>query len=166
MKQEGFRTYSLAKGGFSVEVPSDWTVIESRSEDVPGAQFLAPPPEGKRAVRHYISVDFFPRGNKVYSSPAEYEDYVASHDCPSAETARKAAPLDVGGVQARELRWCKPLPQSPEYAPEGRLAMRTVLLETGGGFYAINDAGPEDEGGAYAGVFRRVLETFKAGKPS
>lgn len=151
-----FQTFVSERGGFSVEVPAEWTVLESRPEESPGAQFLAPPPKGKRAVRRYVTVDYYPKGNRDYPDPAAYIDSVASREL----SARDVSPASAGGLRGVELRWSKPLPQSPEFAPKGRLLVRTVLLEAPGGFYALGDYVPEGDAGDPQQVFERALATF------
>ncbi|MFA6317017.1 MAG: hypothetical protein WC943_06325 [Elusimicrobiota bacterium] len=160
MKKPDFTAYSLSGGKCSVEYPSAWTVIENGAGLNPGAQFLAPPPkDGKRAVRRYLAVDYYPKGNVMYST---VEDFVASHSRSGpGRSSEPLKPASVAGIAAQELVYRKPLPQSPEFAPKGTSVSRVLLFEANGGFYALSDVAPEgsptDEGGA----FDRLLKSFK-----
>lgn len=154
-----FIVFSHEAAGFKVEAPSDWTVIENPSGMNPGTQFLSPPAKGRRMFRRYITVDFFPAGNPGYSS---VEDYIAAHTRSLPGVSREESrSIKVAGIPAQEVVWRKPLPQSPEFAPKGTMATRAVLLDYGGGFFALCDSRTDSEPADAGGVFERVLRSFK-----
>ncbi|MBI5625464.1 MAG: hypothetical protein HY924_16925 [Elusimicrobia bacterium] len=162
MKKSEFTAYSLASAKFSVEYPAGWTVIENEAGFNPGVMFLAPPPQGKRAVRRSLTVDFYPKGNTQYSS---IEDYVSSHTRPGPDrSSEPLKPAAVAGIAGQELVYRKPLPQSPEFAPKGTLVTKVRLFAANDGFFALADAVPEgspaDEGGAFA----KLTASFKLAK--
>ncbi|MBI4679295.1 MAG: hypothetical protein HY748_17105 [Elusimicrobia bacterium] len=159
MKKPDFIAYTHEKAGFAVEIPSAWTVIENRPEFNPGVQLLAPPVKGRRAVRRSMTVDFYPAGDKQYSS---IEDFISARtrSLPgySYEELKSAT---VAGIPAKELAWRKPLPQSPEFSPKGAMVTRALLFSYGGGFYVLADATAEGDPEDAGGLFARLVKSFK-----
>ncbi|MFA5139714.1 MAG: hypothetical protein WC728_10820 [Elusimicrobiota bacterium] len=138
-KKSGFSIYSDEKGGFSLEVPADWTVIRNDN----GAQFLAPPGKGKRSVRSYLTADRYGKDRPLMLA-----------------TVGPATPATLSGLAAKEYRWRKPLPQSPEFAPKGDSLTRAVVLERKDCVYVVSLVSPASEGDRFAAQFQRSLETF------
>jgi hypothetical protein len=160
MKTAKSVAYSHAQARFASEVPADWTVIENPAGEPPGVQFLAPPPQGRQAVRPYISVDFHAAKGGRY----------ASLDACLAERTRDrygrshgpVTDIKVGSLAGKEFTLTRPLPQSPEFAPQGEQSVRTILLPAADGFYEVCFAAARADAAAQAAVFERFLGAFKA----
>lgn len=159
MSKQGFVNFSHDKAGFAADIPADWTVIENSAGFNPGAQFLSPPPRGRRAVRRYMTVDFYPADDKQYGS---IEEYVTAHtrSMPGYSHDELKSAM-VSGFPAKELVWMKPLPQSPEFAPKGSLVTRALLFPYGGGFFVLCDARREGDPADAGRVFERLVKSFK-----
>ena len=151
--------YSHASARFAAEVPADWTVIENPAGEPPGVQFLAPPPQGRRAVRPYISVDFHAAKGGRYAS---LEACLAerTRDLPGRSHG-PVTDIKVGSLAGKELTLTRPLPQSPEFSPKGEQSVRTILLPAADGFYELCYAAPQGSAPAYADVFAHFLGTFR-----
>ncbi len=159
MKTEKFVAYTYAPARFTAEVPSDWTVIPNPAGDTPGTQFLSPKPSGARAVRPYISVDFYTTDNARYASLAACL-VEGTREQPGRSHGPIAA-IQVGSLTGQEYTLIRPLPQTPQSAPKGRLSERTVLLSVEDGFYELCFTAPEESTAAHAEAFNRFLETFR-----
>jgi len=159
MKTARFVPYASGPARFSAEVPEDWTAIENPAGDVPGVQFLAPPEKGRKAVRPYISVDFYARDSRQPS----LEAYLAqqTRERPG-RSAGAVGERPVGSGTAKEFTATQPLPQSPEFAPNGTLTVRTLLLPAASGFYELCYAAAEPDAPAPAAAFQRFLASFRA----
>lgn len=166
MKKPEFLVYSLAagaSGGCSVEYPSAWTVMENESYFNPGALFVDPgPKDGKRRVHRTIALDFYPKGDKMYSS---IENYITGHfRSEPGYGSEPVKPATVAGVEAKDLVYRKPLPKSAEFAPKGTLVTRVLIFPGSGGFYALADAAPEGSPNDEGGAFDRLVKSFKLTK--
>jgi hypothetical protein len=158
-KSARFIAYSNAPARFTAEIPSGWTPMENPAGGAPGVQFLLPPREGKLSARPYISVDFHPTG----------DPRCASIDACLAERTRQlpgrrygpVTDVRVGPWAGKQFSLIKPLPQSPEFAPQGELSVRTLLLPAADGITEVCFAVPQPEASEQAAVFERFLKTFR-----
>ena len=152
-----FITY-YSEAGFSIEVPSEWTV----NADETGAQFLAP--QGEIAFSKYISVYFYSKDDKTFPT---IEEYISRKSLPiPGKTMSEIKDMEVNGQLGKIMEFTKPYPDVVELPPiEGLFRSREVLLQGLDGFYLFRFAAPEEEFESNCMFLGNVIDSFQVTIP-